>query len=232
MYKLRKSYVKNFIYVAFWNFNWGTKQPQDQKLIDHILETYPEIEIVAGVETKPDNFRKMFPMTWRVVQSLKNLSEQNVSLALLRDSQHKPKVRGLKEGTSNRGVKMLPRPLRILDTYLWDPRRNKYQRCRLILGHRPPKRYKFLDPFFDASVKFRIKARSWSRKGYWSLIEDFNEDGHSIAKKFGGTFHGTGIDGFVCGPGMTMGSVVIDRVPLKEGWTDHPGVIGKLSLKV
>lgn len=220
------------IFIAFWNFNWGTGQPKDQKLINHILEVYPDIQLVAGVETKVDNFSQMFPKVgWRIVQSLKNLSGKNVSLAIRKLALHNPKVRGLKVGVPNKGYKLLPRPLRILDVYLWDSKRNRWQRCRIIIGHRPPMRFKILDPFFDASVKFRIKCRSWGRKGFWALLEDFNEDGHSVAKKFGGTFYGFGIDGCVCGPGMTMTTPIIDRVPKNEGWTDHVGVVGKLRLK-
>lgn len=218
------------VYLAFWNFNWGTAQPKDQKLVDHALETYPGLQMLVGVETKVDDFSEMFPSEFKIAQSMSKLSERNIAVVWIKHSLIDLKVRGLKIGTLNRGVKMLPRPLRIFDHKLRTPRGN-LRRVRGIYAHRPPRRFKFLDRFFDASVHFRIKCRKWSRDGNWYLIMDFNELGHSVAQKFGGTFYGSGIDGIVCGPNLEVAELVVDSVPKKQGWTDHVGVIGRLRLK-
>lgn len=223
--------LKRDVYMAFWNWNWGTHQRQDQKMLDYILDAYPSIDMVTGVETKVDNFHQMFPKGWRVVQNIKNLSKRNVMIAWVRLSLHRPKVRGLKLGVNPNGVKMLPRPLRIVDFQLYSSSAGRYLWCRLILGHNAPKRFKFLQPVFNARVKLRIKARSWGRKGRWVYLADHNQNGNEVAKILGGTFHGEGIDGPITGPNMTMKNVVIDNKPKHEGWTDHLGVVGTLKLK-
>jgi hypothetical protein len=227
--KVVENSVPTEAFVAFWNFNWGTKQPKDQKLVDHALTTYPDLDALLGVECKVDKFEEMFPSTFHIVQSLSNLSNRNVALAYRRNRFAGMKVHGLRVGVSNRGVKMLPRPLRIFDFKL--SKFGKAKKVRTIFAHRPPKRFKFLDRFFDAQVKFRIRCRSWSRKGYWVVIMDFNERGPEVAKKLGGTFRGHEIDGMILGPKMHVTDLVVDSRPKREGWTDHVGILGKLRLK-
>lgn len=220
------------LYLALWNFNFGTKQPKDSLIVRHILDTYPETQMIAGVETKVDNFHGMLPRkTWCVIQNTTRDFKRNVVIAYLRGALRRPKIRGLKVGVTPHGVKMLTRPLRIIDLDLYCKTHRRWERCRVIVGHRPPRRYKFLNPLFDAAVKFRIKVRKWSRQGRWVLCEDFNEPGKSVAKKFGGTFHGSGIDGYITGPSMTIAELQTDDVPKRKGWTDHVGNVGALMIE-
>lgn len=214
------------VLIAFWNLNWGTRQSKDQLIIDHALKTYPNLGIFAGVEAKVDTFLQMFPeKTWRIVQSTKNLSERNVGVAWLRTALMNPKVRALRKGVDNHGVRMLPRPLRIIDFDLAS------ERVRLIIGHNAPHRFKFLQPLFNASVKFRINCRSWSRAGRWVYCADNNMPIGEVARILGGTAHGEGIDAIIVGKAMKLTDVVVDRLPKQKGWTDHVGVVGVLSLK-
>lgn len=205
------------------NLNFGTGQGKDAQIVNRLAA---EGAVLIGVvEAKVDDLRAIKPSSrWRVAQDMRNNALKG-SGWLWRNDVKVVHNRPPRIGVRPHGAKMLTRYLRILDIKL-----TKAQ-YRDITAHWPPKRYSFLWPLFTAHVKSRCRVTAAGKAGRWAVRGDFNQDGHKLAKKLGGTFAGTGIIGVIHGPGMRHHDLKVLNDVKARGWTDHPAVVVTLGVK-
>lgn len=204
------------------NLDFATAQGSDRLIVNRLVSE--GCRYISVVEAKVDNLRAMIPSRWTARQDVTDKARQGCAAAWAKDVRIAAQ-RPLRVGVKPHGAKMRTRYLLINDVWI-DGRR-----VRRITLHRPPWRFRFLDPLFDRQVRKRLKAVPWSRRGQWAIDGDFNGDGKAYAKKIGGTFHGSGIVGFITGPKVRATSTKVLHDVKARGWTDHPAIVTTLGGK-
>lgn len=101
------------------------------------------------------------------------------------------------------------------------------KRAKYLAIHRPPLRYKFLWPAFDAAVAARVHL--WRRKG-WEVLIGLDANSHNpqpLRRLTGLAWHHVGIDGLLSSPGLEIHNVRT----LPKGTSDHHPVLADVTFK-
>lgn len=206
--------------IAFCNLDFATGQRTDRNTVELMVsEGY---QYLGLVECKFNDVNALLPRRWKVHQVMKNAATMGSVTAWDPWVVQIDRVVPLRVGVRPRGVRMLTRYLSIVDVVI-----GKHV-VRIIVGHWPPPRYRWLQPIYTANVKRYL--RNAPEKGRWVVMADFNMHHDKAARQLGGHSHGYKIDGIVCGPRMLLARPWVSHRPQRQGWTDHPAIGGVLQV--
>lgn len=211
--------------VGYCNLAFTTGQRKDQHNVDLLIKR--GYEYLGFVEANVDDLREMVPEDWRARQNMNAPSGKSGCAAAW-----SPRVRifkrrrlrlGVDPAQGDRRAKMRKRWLLMNDV------RIDRVPTRLLIGHWPPPRFDWLQPFMTAAVKFWLRRSP--RRGYWVVMGDYNMPLAKVARQLGGRPYGEGIDGFVLGPNVYARDLEVIRRVEREGWTDHPAIGADIHTK-